>query len=134
MLKPPIHIDTEFTDRAVTLSYGRYLGIERVATGAWLGAYLTPLGIRQLIDALEPFAAPRAAPVLPELSGIEYLPGSDPAPAAQWRVEYAPRSGGPWVKSRRVPDTFTSKAAAERALRAERARAPRRYRVVPVDA
>ncbi len=78
MPNPPIHIDTKYDDRAVTLYYDSYLCIKHVATGALLGAYLTPLGARQLIDALEPFAAPHAAPVLPELSGIEYLTGADP--------------------------------------------------------
>ncbi len=76
MPNPPIHIDTEFAYRAVTLRYGRHLCIEHTATGHMLGAHLTPLGARQLIDALEPLAAPRAAP--PELAGIEYLTGADP--------------------------------------------------------
>ncbi len=141
MPNPPIHIDAEYKDRAVTLHYKRYLCIQRVATGALLGAYLTPLGARQLIDALEPFAAPRAAPVLPPIDVAEVLDALLSRPQQrQYVIEFQHGSDG-WRRSRLyglAGREFSTVAAANERLRAvlDRPLGPRtiRYRVVPVDA
>lgn len=112
------NIDTEYGDRRMTvIDYGEpRVAISSVRGGKAQIAYLTPLGARQLIDALEPFVTPRAAEPLPPIDVAEVLDALLLAPAPSlWRVEYS-SYGGPWQQLHHRPGTFTCEADARCAM------------------
>lgn len=125
-------IETQYRDRRVTL-HNALLTVARTANAADVQyAYLTPLGARQLIDALEPIAAPR---VEPALIGAEWLTGPEPSAPTHWRVEYKSWHTYTWKPSVHAPGIFPERGAAVRAMNAyTQGRNTESFRVAAVDA
>lgn len=134
------NIKTKCGDRRITVTnYGEaLLTVARTAPGASQYAYLTPLGARQLIDALEFFAEQpikdcSAEAPAPELHGAEWLTGPTPT-TTRYIILYRHRGG--WRQSVRgsLRHTFKSRDDAERARRqTPGADSPCDYRIVSIN-